>query len=145
MADMSSFETCFLPACFSFCESLCPQRRTSIGAVAARRRCPSGFRRGSNQRGAGELRGSTPAGQVEGARRVRGSSPVSLMLQLQSTGDNSAHCGSFRRRGGLPIDAEALTADRAFDVLPGVRLPQQNLHGGVPPECVPFSDWSCEY
>lgn len=133
MADKSSFETCFLPACFSLSELLSTQRRTSICAIVAKRSCQLGFRWRTNKRGAGELCGSTPAGQVEGARRMRGSSPVGLMLQFQSTGDNSAHCGSFGWAGGFPIDAEALTADGAFHVLFCVRSHQQNLHGGVTP------------
>jgi len=66
---------------------------------------------------AGVLRWSRPAGEVEGRGGMGVGSLVGGVLLTEFAIDDRAHGGLFGWEGPLPIEAEALVADAALDVL----------------------------
>jgi hypothetical protein len=88
-----------------------------IGIVELGWGCTTDGREASEESGAGELGRSGPTGKVEGSRGVCGGGFVGAMVLNQFVEDDCTHAGLFFQGGSLPIEAEALAADAALDVL----------------------------
>ena len=77
----------------------------------------------TEQSSAGELWGTGPLGQIEWCGWVRGGGFIvdvlRIMMSAKLCGDDGAHRLAFSLGGPLPVEAEALVADSALEVVAG--------------------------